>query len=205
MSLPTPADVRAYLEGYGINRDTISDAWIADVQTNSVMSYVNRVTRQDWGAAAPVTYVEYFDGNGSDLLILPRRPIASIVDITFIGGTIYPITISAVQLLSAEGILKARSKISEGVERRFFQQGKRNIRVTYTAGGPPDAKLCYAVKLLVAERCLGNIANRTGGGDLSVQSHSRSYGPRGKYGNLRTEMKREAMGILRNFMTGVAQ
>jgi hypothetical protein len=55
----------------------------------------------------------------------------------------------------------------------------------------------------VAEQALGQIADQTGGGDLTVSGFGRRYGDRGKYTNFRNQLARRALAQLRPEMTGV--
>jgi hypothetical protein len=50
---------------------------------------------------------------------------------------------------------------------------------------------------------LGFIGARTGGGSLGVSAWNRGYGIRGKYQDIRNDLARQALDILKNYSTGV--
>src|ERR1035437_10287422 len=63
MILPVAADIRSYMEGYGISASIISDAWINAEITNFVVPYVERYARTKLMTLATAT--EWYSGNGS--------------------------------------------------------------------------------------------------------------------------------------------
>lgn len=211
MSIPSPKDVVEFLAGFGVTcneKDSgcstfISETGIRSIINKRVIPFINDKTRLNIGDAL-TEYVEYYDGNDKDILVLNRRPIVELKDITFVGGTNYPASISSIEVLKEEGMLKAKSNLSEGVERRFFTRGKRNIKLTYTAGIlEVNERLGTAILLLTANFVLQQIANRTGGGNVQTQAFTRDFGPRGRWGIVRTEYVAEATDIIRDFGTGV--
>ena len=66
---------------------------------------------------------------------------------------------------------------------------------------PPD--VYEAIMYLTAEAALGHIGSRTGGGSISVQGYGRSFGSRGKYTDIRNDLARQGISLLRHYMTGV--
>jgi hypothetical protein len=160
-------------------------------------------TRLNIGDALTV-YTEFYDGNDSGILVLNRKPIVELKELVFVGGTNFPISVGNVIIIPEEGILKARSDLTNGFEQRYFSRGKRNIKIVYTAGFiEVPQRLCHAILLLTSNFVLQHLANMTGGGDVSIQAFSRQFGARGKWGNVRTEYVAEATDIIRDFSTGV--
>lgn len=202
--IPSEKEVRSLLEGYGVDCTVLTKAWIDAAISEEVVPRVEAFCRLRLGEIT--TYDEFYDGNGEDTLMLSRRNVTQLLNIVYVGGADYPISVSSVTLIGKEGILKARTNIYQGNESRIFSRGNRNIRVQYTVDLteiPND--LARAVTLLAANLALEIIADRTGGGSLAVQSHSRDYGARGKYHNLRTSLVRRANGIMKRYFTGVTQ
>lgn len=183
--------------------DEISDAFIEDKRDLVVIPWIEARIRRS--ITANQTASEIVSGNGTSLLYLNRRGINSLTNITYIDGiadiNLIETDVASYELLSAEGIIKYRNG--------KFPKGERNIKVEYTYGitaaidSTYERRIMYAVKLLVSESILAHMGNRTGGGDLSVQSHSRSYGVAGKYSHIRKKLYREAMSILSRYMDGV--
>lgn len=205
MALPGPNDIRLELEGFPVSCDDISDAWINRNILTEVVPYIEKYIRQTINQITQ--YVDYYDGNGEDVLTLSRRPIIQLIRLEFVGGSIYPISAASVEVITTDGMLKARSNIYEGSFRRLFDKGEKNIKVTYTAGyTDPPVDLKNAIIYLTASNVLGQIGNRTGGGpSLTVQAHSREFGERGKYGIYRSELVRKARFIIQKYFTGVSQ
>lgn len=201
-----PQDVRDYLEGYNITASILSDEWIQNKIDMSIIPFVEEITRQSFSEIKEIT--EYYSGNGENILMLNRRPVVEVTNIQYVTATNVESTVSIanVELIGAQGILKSRVNLEYTYQQRrpLFSKGNRNIKITYTYGytnAPSD--VIEAIKMLTAEKCLAIIANRTGGGDLTVQSFGRSYGGHSKYTNIRKEMIREAMALLRKYMTSV--
>ena len=200
---PAPSDVRAVLESYGIDAAALSDGWINDNLINEVYPIVKRITRQTFDAVETVT--EYYDGTGSSILVLRRRPILALINLSYtnVDSNLYYLTPSAMQVITDEGMLKAKANFNESTYTPIFWKGQRNLRVTYSVGFancPND--VAQAMKYMVAESALGQIADQTGGGGLTVQSFSRDYGKRGRYTNIRNALARRAHALLLPYMTG---
>lgn len=205
--IPSVIEIRNELEGYGINSSVISNRWIVNFRDKFVMPYIERKTRQTFSEVSTAT--EYKSGNGGSILILNRRPIVELVSLSytnFVEVDQFTINVNSIQVIADEGILKARYDFREDNWRPIFSRGINNIRVEYTYGAtaiPEATGLREAVIYMTAERVLGQIEGRTGGGDLSVPGISKSYGNRGKYTNARNDLARLALTILRDNMTGV--
>ncbi len=204
-NIPSVIEIRNELEGYGINSTVMSSRWIARFRDKFVIPYIERKTRQSFSEVKEVT--EYKSGNGSSILILNRRPIVSLVSLSytnFVEVDQFTINVNSIQVIAEEGILKARYDFREDNWRPIFARGEYNIRVVYTYGYttiPDDLK--EAVIYFTAERTLGQIESHTGGGSLSVQGWNRNFGNRGKYTNARNDLARLGMTILKDRMTGV--
>jgi len=210
MGIPTPEEVVEFLADFGVTckqEDSGCSTFVSKKQIQAIIS--NRVIpfiegKVGFKIGEVLQYVEYYDGNGSDVLTLNRRPIVALIDLSFVAGSEYPINVGSIVVNAAEGLLKSRASISEGIERRYFSKGRRNIKITYTAGyAETPADLCSAILLLAANHVLQQIANRTGGGNIQTQAFTRDFGPRGKWGIVRTEYVAEATEIIRGYCTGV--
>ena len=204
MALPTAEEIYEELEGFGITRDVLSEKWIERKRDNIVLPFIQRVTRQT--IQAETTYTEYYDGLQNSVLMLRRRPVNSIVSIVIVGAIVNDsYNLSNVELDQAGGTIKMKNSEDNYLSVTTFPKGQKNIKITYKAGFatlPDDLK--QAIILLTAELCLGNIANRTGGGNaLGTQGFNRQFGERGKYSSARNDMTRQAMDILRKYITGL--
>lgn len=200
--VPTATECREHLEGYGITTSILSDAWIEDERDNTMLPFVEKFTG-DLSAAETIT--DYISGNGTDVLMLRHRNVNSLTSIEIVGATdiIGSISLNSVILISGQGIIKAESRISEGLTFPLFPRGNKNIKVVYTIGGTVTNKLKQAMKKLTCLLMLDNIEGRTGGGALTVQNFSRQYGDHGKYTNIRKRLYRAAKVTLNSYKTGV--
>jgi hypothetical protein len=181
----------------------VSDNWLANVRDNFVLPWVTQKTRQSFSGIQQAT--EYYDGTGSSLMILRRRPIVSLINIhyTNVDSNLYYLTPSAIQVIPDEGILKAKANFNESTYIPIFYKGTRNIVIVYTYGYstmPSDVQ--EAITCLCAEKALAMVGSKTGGGDLSGQGYSRSFGKSGKWTHMRRELAREGLATLRTYMTG---
>jgi len=206
MALPTATDVYEYLEGFGIDNTDISSQWIDKRITNNVVPYIEETIRQSLDSETE--YEEYLSGNGNDTLVLSRRPVIAVLSLRLVQTLEieYSISLTAIELIAAAGIIKSiRSFDTALYQRPLFPRGNKNIYVSYTAGYatiPND--LNDAIIMLAAEMALSLKANRTGGGNLSVQNWNRQWGDMGKYTHIRNDLKRQAHSILKRYFTGVA-
>jgi hypothetical protein len=205
MSKPIASDVRAMLEGYGITLDVITDTWIDARIINTVIPFVENTTRQKFSGIASVT--EYHDGSGESILILDRRPILAVTAIKYVTGGDYQVilNLAMIETIAAEGILKAKVNLLESSACfPYFVKGNRNIMVTYTYGYtdyPDDIK--ESIVYFTCEAALGFLGARTGGGNISGQSFSRSFGDRGKYTDIRNDCARQGKALLYPYITHV--
>ena len=180
-----------------------------DMYINQYYSYVRKVTGLSFNGVE--TFIEVHDGNGIAELMLDRKPIVSLVSIELltIPLEIANLPLSAIEVIATQGILRIRRLNVDTYTTitPLFPFGQNNIRVTYTAGysvaNTPD-DITQALALMVAAKILGVSASLSGGGvSLSVVSWSKSYGARGKFGEIRSDMYREAKGLLGRYTTGV--
>jgi len=204
--IPSVQDIRAFLEGYCLTPDVISDAWVEARRNNFVVPYIEAKIGMPLGSTEQKTQI--VSGTGSQVLILPHRPIVSLDSISYINvdPATMTITLASVEIIEKEGILRSKANFNEGNDRSpVFVRGNRNIRVIYTVGWTTiDPILCEAIMAFTAERMLANIASRTGGGSsLSMQSYSRNYGDLGKYGDARKDLAKIGYAGLKLYMTGV--
>lgn len=204
MSLPTGIEILEFLQGYCITTTEMPTEWLESRRDNFVVPYVERITRQSFSAVKSIT--EYYSGNGKNFLILNRRPIVELTEIRYVlGGSNFTIlNLQNIEVVSAEGILKAKRNYEESYYLPIFAKGDYNLKVTYTYGcADCPATIKEAIMYLVVEQALGFLGSQTGGGSLSAQAYNRSYGPRGKYGDIRNDLARQAHAILSQYMTGV--
>ncbi len=202
VTMPTAAEIRQLLENYGITSSVISDEWLETTRDDYVIPWVEGKIRKSLTKLQTVE--EFYSGNGEPVLVLRRRPVVAIVSISYtdVAPDQPPLSAAAVTLLAAEGMVRAR--VVDGQYCHTFRRGTKNLRVRYQVGyTDPPPKLRDAIKCLVAEEALGQIADQTGGGNLTVQSFGRQYGNRGKYTNIRNQLARRALASLRSEMTGV--
>jgi hypothetical protein len=204
MPVPTALEIRNFLEGYGVDHLVLSDDWIDDRIANNVVPYVERITRLSFSAIASVT--ELYSGNGKNIMLLNRRPIVAVTSIRYVlgGSNLTYLNLNNIEISKQQGILKAKRNYEESYYLPVFAKGDYNIEVTYTYGYatmPNDVS--EAVKYLTCEQLLGFIASRTGGGDLSGEGWSRSFGTRGKYSAIRNDLARQARFLLARYMTRI--
>lgn len=202
-TLPTPADARAYLEGYCTSSALISDAWITDERDGNIVPMVNDFCRTNIGT--PQTVTEYYSGHGDKILVLNRRNITSLVKVELIAAynIIGPFSMNSLILEPNEGLLICRGNVMEGIYLSYFPRGERNIAVTYTYGGVLPDDLAMAVKKLLCASILKQLSSRTGGGDLTVQGFGRRYSNQGKYGIYIKQLTSDGMMIMRRYYSGV--
>ena len=204
MALPTVDEIRnIFLEGYDITTSIASDSFIERRRDKVVVPFVENFIRTS--ISTQQTAVEYYNGNGTTTLILNRRNIVSLTKIELVGvqDIIGTISLASIEIIPDQGILKAKTTLSEGAFFALFPKGKRNIKVTYVHGGTLDDDVAEAIGLLTAVSVLDHVGNRTGGGALGVQAFSRNYGAGSKYTNAIKSMRNEAITILNRYSSGV--
>ena len=187
------SDIYEFLEGYGITNIQLSPTWLQNRLNNFIIPFVQRITGMSFSGEENIT--EY----------LSKKNATTLVSIAYVqgGDILSEIGLGGVQLVEG-GIIKAVSNIYEGGTSTIFRRGNRNVKVIYTCGEsdyPSDVK--EAILYLAAEQALGFIGARTGGGSISVQGFGRTFGERGKWQDIRNDLKRQAMFLLKSYMTGV--
>jgi hypothetical protein len=182
----------------------VSNRWLTNERDRFVIPWVEEKCRKSFSEIKTVT--EYYSGTGSSLLILKNRPIVSLLVLgyTNVDTNFYYLSPYAVQTIAEEGILKAKANFNESSYIPIFYKGDRNIKVTYSYGyaSMPD-DVSHAVSCFVAERALGHIGSKTGGGDLSGEKYSRGFGSRGKWTHERNDLARAGIALIRKYMTGI--
>lgn len=203
MALPTASDIRSYLEGYQITSSILSDTWINNEITKNVVPYIERYCRTKLVGTQTVT--EWYSGNGSSQLILNRRNVISLVTVALVRGSDFLsyIALDALDLEQSAGVIKARTRVSEGYYFSIFPRGEDNLRITYTYGNQLDDSLTQAIIFLACNSVLALLADRTGGGSINTEGWSRDFGNMGKYTNLRKRLDRMAHSILKDYKTSV--
>jgi len=203
MPLPTTQDVYDYLEGYGIDKNVISESWITSQRDEEIVPYVEHLLGYSIDDEASI--VEYHSGNGTDILMLDRKGVISVDSIELVSGAdiLGTISLSSIELISEKGILKAKSGLPEYYAVKHFPKGNNNIKVTYSIGEAYKTDIMLAVKMLVCIAVLDNIADRTGGGNLGVQGFNRTYGNMGRYTVITKKLNRRAHDILSKYLSSV--
>lgn len=204
MPIPTGNDVLTFLEGYCVTPTILTTSWIEKRRDSFVIPYVERITRQSCSGIKSTT--EYYSGNGKNILILNRRPIVAVTEIKYVLGNnnLTILNLNNIEVINNQGILKAKRNYEESYYLPVFAKGDSNLKVTYTYGFadcPDDLK--EAIIYLLAEQSLGFIGSRTGGGSVSMQGYSRTFGSRGKYSDERNDLARQAQSIMSKYITRV--
>lgn len=206
MALPGSTELYAELECYGISTATLSAAWINNIRDTSIVPFAESISRIPMDADVKQYGPEYYSGTGSTLLILRRRFIDHIdrVELVINNVTVSQINISSIEVIGAEGVLKSKRNFEDTAVHPLWPRGSDNIKITYTVNVPAKIRAMAnrAILCFMCEKALGHLASRTGGGDLSVQALSRSFGPRGRYSHIRSDYAREGHALLRLFSTG---
>ena len=203
MALPDATEVKAFLTGYGITDDVLNKEWIERRRDYKIIPILKRILGYDFVNGESVT--EYLSGNGKETLMLSRRGMTALTTLvyTHAADATYNL-MSSVTLDSARGILIAKCVSPDGIlTGSIFRKGQYNIKAVYTMP-PLTDDLAELILYQMAKAVLIIISNRTGGGDsLNAQGYGRSFGRRGKYGNLMSELDKDSAAILAKYSTGV--
>lgn len=181
----------------------VSENWIVKRRDQRIIPWVESKTRQSLSGIQTVT--EYYDGTGSPIMILRRRPIVELLSISYtnVDSNLYYLTPSAMQVIADEGILKAKANFNESSYIPIFFRGDRNIRIKYTYGfADCPADISEAVAMLLASEVLAFAGSKTGGGDIGLQSFNRGYGENGKWTHIRKDLAKGAAALLKKYITG---
>lgn len=155
------------------------------------------------------TFTEYHDGNGTQELMLDRRPVIAVTALAVLSipQTLFSVPISTIEVVSGQGLLRIRAINSDSYSLVYpmFPKGTNNIKVTYTAGfASLPEELERALIFMTVAFLLGQEAALCGGGvSLSVVAYSKSYNKRGKWAEYRDDLVSQARAILRKYQTGV--
>lgn len=181
----------------------VSDTWIQSRITNRILPWIESKTRQKFDGLQTIT--EYYDGTGSSIMILRRRPIVQLISISYtnVDSNLYYLTPSAMQVIAEEGILKAKANFNESSYIPIFFRGDRNIRITYQYGyAECPGDIAEAIMCLTADVVLEHVASKTGGGNPGLPGINRDYGEAGKYTEHRRQITRQALALMRKYMVG---
>jgi len=198
------SSVRDFLEGYCVTSTILTADWIRKRRDNFIIPYAERLLGFD--LAEENTITEYLSGKEREILMLSHKGVTELVSLEYVRGGDYDssIGLGGVILIGDQGIIKSVSNISEGRSSTIFRKGTRNIKAVYKVGDVAvSADIEEALLYLLCEQLLGFLGARTGGGSLSVQGFTRNYGSRGKYQDIRNDLKRQAMGLLKKYISSV--
>lgn len=189
--IANPSDVRAALEGYGVDASTLTDAWIDDELDNFAKPYLENLFNQPIGSEAQVT--EYFSPPRGPLLLLNRKPVVSVDSMKYIDGA----ALTSYITITTSGMVRLNTGC--------FTQGVKNLEVVLTVGlNPIPEAVKKAAIYLVAAAALSFIADRDGGAtSLSVVSYSESYPAEGAYSNVLKNLIRKFKNLIKPYTTGV--
>lgn len=183
----------------------MTDEWISNRRDGFVIPYIENTIDQSISEVKEIE--EHYSGNGTSTLILNRRPIIEVTNISYTnipGETTSGNLLLSIDVLKEEGILKSKANFNEGSYDSLFYKGINNIKVKYTYGyAETPVDICELITIMTAKKLLVAIGARTGGGNLSMQSYGKSYGNRGKYTEILDLLDQEAFVILRKYQTGI--
>lgn len=177
--LVSAADLKTFL---AITSSTL-DAKLAAVKTD-IEAMVKTYCGRDF--LVPSTpYTEYYDGDGSQQLIVNQRPVISVASIyidsscLFESGSLVPNLNSG----SPAELISSQRKLNSGIIELFsyaFQRGRRSVKITYSAGyATVPADLQRAVKLICAKawktqdlQMIGQISQQVGDKTVTYEPDS---------------------------------
>lgn len=205
-TVPTAQELYEFLEGYNIDSTDLSEAWVARQRDGFVIPWIQRKT--GLSITGEVTEDEYYSGNGGDVLVLNRKPIKSLNDISILGVSgEYQVSVSQVEVLKELGALRTVNNWAQDPALvSFWPRGTWNIKLNLTYGYAEDAipqDIRSAVLYLMVDTALAQLSARTGGGSLTVENYSRDYGELGRWHDIRRDVTRWAISILSGYWTGV--
>lgn len=181
MSFITQQDLSDYL-----GRDVSADDG-ASFAVESANQVVRTLTEQDF---LPVTSSVALDGSGSDVVLLPQRPVSNVGTVTVNGTAETDFTFTAdgrlIRTSEDDPTYSSWSRSSQPCA--YWPQGRQNVAVTYEHGGsvPADVRM---VALMFAYRLI------TQGGAKSEQLG----GVAKTYAVASTEMTAGETAILRKY------
>lgn len=155
--MPNPFISRQDLTDY-LGRDVTADSG-ALIAVDSASQVCRTLSEQSFNRG---TTTDYFDGSGTDALLLPEVPVNSIGTVAVSDGANPPTWTTAGTAdyaLNGDGVLYATNTAGTALFGTVWPQGRQNIRVTYdhgyTVGSagdvPSDVRI---VALSIASRLL---------------------------------------------------
>lgn len=202
MAAPTATEIREILECYGITSDVLSDAWLNNTRDQMIIPHIEEKTGMTFDGETELT--EYYNGNGTSVMILNRRPVNSITSISLINDINESNFVNSIELIGDEGIIKSKTNFRENIGGALFTKGFKNWKIVYKVGADDYPEyIKRAIAELTAARALVFIGARTGGGSVQVQSHGRNYGPLGKYNDVIVQLVTGAYAVIRDYCSGV--
>jgi hypothetical protein len=205
--VPTASDIRSILEGYCISSAIISDSVIERLRDKFVINWIE--TKTGLSMSGEKQYTQYYNGNGKNELFLNIKNVISLDSVEYVigGDVISDLSLTQFVLDGPEGIIKAiRTDLVTSSANPVFRKGRKNIKITFTVGFEADEipeSLTEGILYLTAEKVLSQIEGRGGGGDVSLQGFSKSYGNRGKYTHIRNELARMGLALINDYFNAV--
>jgi hypothetical protein len=205
--VPTASDIRSILEGYCISSAIISDSVIERLRDKFVINWIEAKT--GLSMSGEKQYTQYYNGNGKNELFLNIKNVISLDSVEYVigGDVISDLSLTQFVLDGPEGIIKAiRTDLVLSSANPVFRKGRKNIKITFTVGFEADEipeSLTEGILYLTAEKVLSQIEGRGGGGDVSLQGFSKSYGNRGKYTHIRNELARMGLALINDYFNAV--
>jgi hypothetical protein len=205
--VPTASDIRSILEGYCISSAIISDSVIERLRDKFVINWIEAKT--GLSMSGKKQYTQYYNGNGKNELFLNIKNVISLDSVEYVigGDVISDLSLTQFVLDGPEGIIKAiRTDLVTSSANPVFRKGRKNIKITFTVGFEADEipeSLTEGILYLTAEKVLSQIEGRGGGGDVSLQGFSKSYGNRGKYTHIRNELARMGIALINDYFNAV--
>lgn len=203
-----------YDDSAAVAQGQFGSGTIYNIQTNNLneiintqLYYVKKITGFTFTGIQTIN--EVHDGSGTEELMLNYRPVNEVLAISWLSlpNNILSIPVSAVEIMGQMGVLRVRAINLESytLQAPVWPKGRSNVKIQYTTGFadyPADVK--NAICLLASSAVLGYEAAFCGGGlSLSVVNYSKSWGPRGKYENIRNDFVLQARAILKAYQTAV--
>jgi hypothetical protein len=209
-TIPTYQDILDFLEGYCgscLDSSLISEDWVTKLRDNMVITFIQDKTGLSLSGVKTVS--EYYNGNGSNTILLNKKDILELVNVEYVigGDVVSDLSLVQFDVIPEEGMLRAiRSDLIVGSNTPVFRKGRKNIKITYKVGYASDeipVGIAEAVKYLTCEKILGQLASRGGGGDKSYNGYSTNYGKRGMYTDWRNELGRMGLSLLNKYFNAV--
>lgn len=182
----------------------LTDGWISRQRDGFIIPWIEQYLGRK--ISEEKTYQRFYSGMGESVLVLDHAPVTEIVTLKYVvNEDMYePASISEIgrYVLSKEtGVIKKVASL--------FLKGEDNIFCEYKVASITEGEddvldnevllMKDIIMKLTLEVALGQVANRTGGGQLSSQGYSRSFGNRGKFSDIRNDLANQALSSLKLF------